>query len=92
MRTVNGVLLSPEAGQVYATSASAVTPSNTTILPDVTRYVYVGGAGNLTVVMWGDATATPVLFTAVPAGTTLPIAVVQVMATGTTATAIVALY
>lgn len=92
MRVVNGVLLQPEAGQVYATTASSVTPSDTVALPDVTRYVYVGVTGDLTVIMWGDATQTPVLFKAVPAGTLLPIAVTQVKATGTTATSILALF
>jgi hypothetical protein len=92
MRVVNGVLLQPEAGQVYSTNAAAVVPSDTVPLTDVTRYLYVGVTGDVTVIMWADATKTPVLFKAVPAGTLLPIAVTQVMATGTTATQMVAMY
>ncbi|MEA3197393.1 MAG: hypothetical protein QOF32_1445 [Gammaproteobacteria bacterium] len=92
MRTTNGVLQQPTAGQVYATLASSVTPNDSNALVDVTRYVYVGTAGNLTVIMADDATQTPVTFTAVPAGTVLPIAVVKIMATGTSAGALIALF
>jgi hypothetical protein len=66
----------------------AVTPSDATVL-QTTKAIYVGGAGNVTVKMAGDSAN--ILFTAVPVGTILPIAVTQVRATGTTATAIVAL-
>lgn len=67
----------------------AVTPSDTTLLAP-TRGLYIGGAGNVTV-DFADGT-TGILFTAPPVGTLLPISVIRVKATGTTATAIVALY
>ncbi len=51
--------------------------------------LYVGGAGALKVIMANGVTVT---FSAVPAGTTIPIQVTQVLHTGTAATAIVALY
>jgi hypothetical protein len=68
--------------------AVAITPSDVTVIPD-TRGIYVGGAGNLTVRMQDGQTVT---FTAVAVGVILDIAVDMVMATDTTATAIVALY
>lgn len=49
--------------------------------------VYVGGAGNITLFTGGAA----ILFTAVPVGSILPVAGTRVNATGTTATALVAL-
>lgn len=70
------------------TSALAATPSDTTVLVP-TAGLYVGGAGNLTVVMAGDGGT--VLFTAVPAGSFLPVSVTKIKATGTAATAIVIL-
>lgn len=54
------------------------------------RGVWVGGAGNVKVTMQRDGTQ--VTFTAVPAGTLLPVAASRVWATGTTATLMVALY
>jgi hypothetical protein len=73
---------------VAAHSAFVVTPSDATIIP-ATRGLYIGGAGNINVVMAEDENT--VLFTAVPAGFILPIQVIQVLSTSTTATAIVAL-
>lgn len=68
--------------------AAAVTPSDTVDLSFVTRYLWVGGAGNVDVLtVNGD----DVTFEAVPAGTLLPIAARRVLAAGTTATKIVAL-
>lgn len=52
-------------------------------------FLYVGGAGNVSVVTIGNDIAT---FFAVPAGTTLPIQVLQLRATSTTATNVIALW
>ena len=52
-------------------------------------YLYVGGAGNVSVVTIGNDIAT---FFGVPAGTTLPIQVVKLRATSTTATNVIALW
>jgi hypothetical protein len=71
-------------------SGFAVTPSDTVdIRPNVVSdALYIGGAGNLSVVMAdGQTTA----LAGVPVGTILPIRVTRVRATGTTATNIVAL-
>jgi len=68
---------------------AAVTPSDSADLANVTRGVYVGGAGDLTVI---NAAGTTVTFKAVPAGTLLPIRVARIKATLTTATNLVALW
>lgn len=67
-------------------SAVAITPSDTA--QQTYRAIYVGGAGNVTVIPEGGGSA---LFTAPPVGTIIPIRCVKVMATGTTATALVGL-
>jgi hypothetical protein len=72
-----------------ALRATAVTPSNSTELTGV-RALYVGGAGNVAVILKEDTVA--VTFVAVPAGSILPLAVTKVMSTNTDATDIVALY
>lgn len=69
--------------------AKALTKSDaTTFVP--TRALYVGGYGDVAVTMMGDGGT--VTFTAVPAGTVLPIRVTQLLSTGTTATSVVALW
>jgi hypothetical protein len=72
-----------------ADDAVAVTPSDSTDLATVTRALYVGGAGAVAVQMLGGEEVT---FAAVPAGTVLPVRVQRVMASGTTATLIIALW
>lgn len=67
-----------------------VSPSDSIDLPYITRGVYVGIAGNITVSLPNSAST--VIFTAVPAGTILPIQTTRVYLNGTTAGAIVALY
>jgi len=71
-----------------ADNAAAVTKSDSTVLSPIPRGLYVGGAGDLVVTMAGGGDIT---FTAVPAGTILPIRVSKVKA-ATSATAIVAIY
>jgi len=71
------------------TNAAAVTTSDSATIR-ATGALYIGGAGNVTVVMAGEGNTT-VTFSAVPVGTILPISVKQVKATGTTATLIIAL-
>jgi hypothetical protein len=70
------------------TRASVITPHDTNEIAYVTRGVYVGGAGTLTVVMQDGSTC---LFSGIPAGTVLPIRVKIIKSTGTTATLIVAM-
>lgn len=71
-----------------AHGAVVVTPSDVTEFP-ITRSIYVGVAGNLTVRM-ADGQDN-FLFTAVPVGV-LPIQVDKIYNTGTVASSIVALY
>jgi hypothetical protein len=66
--------------QTPVRSSFAITPSDTTELPFVTRAVYIGSAGNLT----ADDTASAT-FNGLPPGTVLPLRVRQIFATGTTA-------
>jgi hypothetical protein len=68
----------------------AVTPSDTTDLTTVTRGIYVGVAGNITVDSAdGDTT---ILFTAIAIGMIHALKVKRVRATGTSASGIVAIY
>lgn len=74
---------------VSARRAAAVTTSDSSIFEEPTRAVYIGGAGTLKVDMVSGGTVT---FTGLLAGTLLPVQVVRIYATGTTATSIIALY
>lgn len=69
-------------------SAVAITPNDSTIITE-TKGIYVGGSGNVAVKM---ADGTTVTFTAMAAGVFHPLAVTKVLATGTTATSIMAAY
>ena len=71
-----------------ATNAVLITPSDSVDLTSVSRAVYVGGAGDMKVTMQDSGT---VLFSGIPAGTTLPIRVSRIWATTTDATFIIAL-
>lgn len=71
-------------------SFAAVTPHNTNELEIVPKGIFVGGAGDVSVIGFDDSAA--VVFYSVAAGTVLPIRPKIVKSTGTTATNIVALY
>lgn len=71
-------------------SAEAVTPSDTVNFTNITRGLYVGVAGDLSLEMEEDGTT--IIFTAVPVGTVLHVRCTRVNATNTTATNITALY
>jgi hypothetical protein len=71
-----------------AAHAFSVTPNDASDLAETTRALYVGAAGSVAAVMASGATVT---FASVPSGTTLPVRVTRVLATGTTATTILAL-
>jgi hypothetical protein len=71
----------------------AVTSNNTTVFSQPTRAVYVGVAGNIAVTMLGyNNSNTALTFVGVPAGTFLPIRVIQIKRTGTTANSILGLF
>lgn len=69
--------------------AAVVTPNDNNDLSDVTRWVFIGGAGALAVITAGGETLT---ISGLTAGTLLPLRVSRIQATGTTATNIVALW
>jgi len=79
--------------------AYAVTPADGADLPSgliggvtgtrPTTFIYVTGAGNVAVQLYGGGTAT---LTGLVAGQQLAIAVTRILATGTTATGIFAIY
>lgn len=71
-----------------ATRGLAITPTDGVALPMVARYLWVGTAGNITMVLRDDLA--PVTLTNVPAGL-LKTWAKQVWATGTTASGLVAL-
>lgn len=71
------------------TGGEAVTKHDTNELTKVTRALYVGGAGTLTVITSDGST---IAFGAVTAGTLLPLRVKIVKNTGTSATSITALW
>lgn len=73
-----------------AKGSYAVTPSDATVLSPLPRALYVGGAGNVAVMLSEDSAAVTLI--GVAAGQTLPVRAKRVMATNTTATNIVALY
>lgn len=81
---------SPAAGAV------ACTPSDTVNIPSgACRALYIGGptgGGYADVVVMVADYSTSVTFKNVPVGAVLPVSAVRVLATGTTATNIVALY
>lgn len=72
-----------------ARSAASVTPSDSTDLERKSKGIWVGGDGDLSVIMHNGEQVT---FTGVVGGSLLPLAVTRVRSTGTTATGIVALY
>lgn len=69
--------------------AAAVTPSDSADLAIASRALYVGGNGDISLILVGDTN--PVTLAGVPAGSVLPLRVRRIRQTGTTATAIVAL-
>lgn len=71
---------------------AAITPDDNNDLATNTRAIYVGGAGNISALAACDGVGTPVVFTAVPVGTVLPICARRIRSTGTTATLLIALY
>jgi hypothetical protein len=72
-----------------ARDAVAVTFSDTTVFATLPRALYVGQAGNLSVLMAGGQT---VLFQGIQAGTVLAIRAARINATGSTAGSVVALW
>ncbi len=73
---------------MYPGDAAAVTPSDSVNLTQPS-IIYVGNGGNVKVT---TAQGTAVTFTAVNGGTVLPVQVLRVWSTGTTATSMTAIF
>lgn len=73
-----------------AIQAALLTKSDGNVIDPPTKALYVGGAGDVAVLMVDDDN--PVTFVGVQAGTLLPIRIKKLMSTGTAATAVLALY
>lgn len=89
--TIDESTFSTSGQESPAGFAAAVAPADTDLAGGFTRGLYVGGTGDVAVLMAGDQAGSVVTFTAVPAGTILPIRVSQVRL-ATTATLIIALW
>ena len=73
-----------------ATRCFAITKSDTDELAFVTNYLYIGGAGNVAVILEGDDDS--VVLTGLAVGVLHKLRVKKVMSSNTTATAIVGLH
>jgi hypothetical protein len=71
-----------------ASHGFAITPDDSTDLSEVTRGIYAGTGGDLSVVLREGATLT---FANVVGGTILPVRAARVRATGTTASGLIGL-
>lgn len=90
MSTVVNVYRSgPEVSWSPYQNIQQVTPSDTARLPNASRAIYFATAGNVNVLTMGGQRVDVLN---VLAGTIYPICAVQVFATGTTATGILALW
>lgn len=74
--------------QYDASISSAMTPSLDSVLARITRGVYVGATGNLTVQFAGDADAATVTLTGLAAGVWHPMQIQKIVSATTTATGI----
>lgn len=84
-------MANPKFGTHNSADYVAVTPHDSTDIRSgqPTRALYIGGAGNVVAV---DLAGNTVTFTGALAGSILPIQVIRVNSTSTTATNIVALF
>lgn len=73
-------------------NAGAIVPNDSNDLPVVTRAIYVGVTGDITVHMVGAAPGSNVLLKNAQAGSMLPVRVDRVLQTGTNATNLIALW
>lgn len=73
-----------------ASEGAAITPSDTSLLANVSRGLFIGVGGDVKVDLRDVGTG--LVFKNVVAGTVLPVMAKKVYATGTTATNIIVLY
>lgn len=78
---------------IPATCSKNVTPSDSVDLANVTKGLYVGTGGNISIEMVAEGNSTKTtIFTGVLGGTILPVQITRVNSTSTTASNMVALY
>jgi hypothetical protein len=77
------------SGTGSSSKTAVISKSDTVNFPFVTRAIYVGGTGTMTIV---HADGTTTLFSAIPAGSIIPVEAIRVNSTGTDATLMVALF
>jgi hypothetical protein len=82
--------LTPDNELASAIDAAAIVPNDAADLPYVTRSIYVGTAGDVTLLL--RSASAPVTYKSVPAGTRLMVSATRVYATGTTASNMLAEY
>lgn len=78
--------------QYDASISSAATPTLDATLPRITRGVYVGASGNLTVQFAGDADASTVTLIGIAAGVWHPMQIQKIISATTSATGILVGY
>jgi len=69
--------------------AAVIVPNDAVDLPELIRALYVGSGGDVTVKMAGGAQVT---LASLPTGMLIPLRAARILATGTTATALVGLW
>lgn len=69
-----------------------VVPDDSANFTTRTRYIYVGGDGDIALVMAGDQGDAVVVLKAVPIGTIIPVRAIRINATNTTATLMIAFW
>ena len=71
-----------------ASSCRNIEPSDSVVLAEVSRALYIGGEGQVCLI---DASGNTVVFAGLSSGSILPVRTRAVLATGTTATGLVAM-
>ena len=89
MAALDNFVSQPLTMTYSARNLEAVTPDDSTELGRVSRALYVGGTGDVTVLTAEDQVIT---LSNVPAGTLLPIQIKRVNSTNTTATLMTSFY
>ncbi len=85
--------IKPAENAIVLTKSDTVNIASPSGQAVTTRALYIGGAGDISVEMAGDQMADQtVLFSALPAGTVLPISITRLNSTSTDATLVVAVW
>ena len=80
----------PKPINAPAERGEAIAPSDTADLPNASRGLFVGAGGTVVGILAGDTA--PLTFPNLASGSTYPLRFKRVLATGTTATSLIALW